>query len=197
MTRGALTRSSRGAVAAGATAAGAASLGAVALGAVALGAIAVGALAVGRLSVGRARLRRVEIGELAVGRLDVGAVGTAGRLTAFARIRAMRGKGDALERLLLEQLAKDDPDALLDRAHRSAIDPDSFLICEFGCRRGGVQAPAADAAIERPAPGGRREGARRGLRSCSGRGRALSDDLTAVLGEAGHARNGGQTGALR
>jgi quinol monooxygenase YgiN len=130
MTRGALTRSSRGAVAAGATAAGAASLGAVALGAVALGAIAVGALAVGRLSVGRARLRRVEIGELAVGRLDVGAVGTAGRLTAFARIRAMRGKGDALERLLLEQLAKDDPDALLDRAHRSAIDPDSFLICE-------------------------------------------------------------------
>ena len=130
MTKGALTKSSRGAVAAGATAAGAASLGAVALGAVALGAIAVGALAVGRLTVGRARLRRVEIGELAVGRLDVGAVGTGGKLAAFARIRSTPGQGDALERFLLEQVAGSDPDTLLDRAHRSRTDPDLFLFCE-------------------------------------------------------------------
>jgi quinol monooxygenase YgiN len=130
MTKGALTKSSRGAVAAGATAAGAASLGAVALGAVALGAIAVGALAVGRLTVGRARLRRVEIGELAVGRLDVGAGGTGAKLTAVARIRAAPGKGDALERLLQDQLDGSEPGTLLHRAHRSRIDPDLFLFCE-------------------------------------------------------------------
>ena len=129
MTKGALSKSSRGAVAAGATAAGAASLGAVALGAVALGAIAVGALAVGRLSVGRARLRRVEIGELAVGRLDVGADAAGGRITAVVRIRAAPGKGDALERLLLDQAAGIVPGSLLHRARRSRTDLDVFLFC--------------------------------------------------------------------
>ncbi len=129
MAERALTKSKRGAVATGASAAGAASVGAMALGAVALGAFAVGALAVGRLSVGRARLRRVEIGELTVGRLDVGADGT-GRLTAVARIHAAPGKGDALERLLLNQAAASGPGSLLFRAHRSRTDPDLFLFYE-------------------------------------------------------------------
>ena len=142
MTKGALSKSSRGAVAAGATAAGAASLGAVALGAVALGAIAVGALAVGRLSVGRARLRRVEIGELAVGRLDVGADAAGGRITAVVRIRAAPGKGDALERLLLDQAAGIEPGSLLHRARRSRTDLDVFLFC---------QSYADEAAFERHA----------------------------------------------
>jgi quinol monooxygenase YgiN len=130
MTRGAMTKSSRGAVATGASAAGAASFGAMALGAVALGAVAVGALAVGRLSVGRARLRRVEIGELTVGRLDVGADGTGGKLAALARIRAAPGKGDALERLLRDHAAASEPGALLYRAHRSPVDPDRFMFHE-------------------------------------------------------------------
>ena len=151
MTKRALTKSSRGAVAAGATAAGAASLGAVALGAVALGAMAVGALAVGRLTVGRARLRRVEIGELAVGRLEVGADGTAGKLTAVARIRTAPGKGDALERLLLDQVAGSDPGTWLHRALRSRRDPDLFLVFESYADEAAferhAQAPRLDALL--------------------------------------------------
>lgn len=97
-------RTSRGAVATGASATGAASLAATAMGAAALGAMAVGALAIGRLTVGRARLRRVEIGELAVGRLEVGARGVPGARVATCRLRAAAGAGDALERLLLDDL---------------------------------------------------------------------------------------------
>ncbi len=130
MERGALTKSSRGAVATGASAAGAASFGAMALGAVALGAVAVGALAIGRLTVGRARLRRVEIGELTVGRLDIGADASGGRLAALARIRAAPGKGDAFERLLRDHAAASAPGALLYRAHRSPVDPDRFMFHE-------------------------------------------------------------------
>ena len=128
-TRTSPTSSGTGAAATGATATGAASLGAMALGAMALGALAVGALAVGRLTVGRARLRRVEIGELTVGRLAIGADG-AGALSALARIRAAPGRGDALERYLLQPDARNEPGTLLYRARRARHDPDLFLFHE-------------------------------------------------------------------
>jgi len=124
------TKSGRGAVATGASATGAASLAAMAMGAVALGAVAVGAVAVGRLTVGRARLRRVEIGELAVGRLEVGADGFAGRPAAVCRVRTVRGKGGALERLILDEMEGSEPGVLPFRAHRSSTDPDLFLFYE-------------------------------------------------------------------
>jgi quinol monooxygenase YgiN len=129
MTRRAVTKSSRGAVATGATAVGASSLGALALGAAALGAFAVGALAIGRLGVGRARLGRVDIGELTVGRLEIGADAAGGRLTALARIHAAPGQGDAFEAFLVKEAASD-PGTLLYRAHRSSSDPDLFLFTE-------------------------------------------------------------------
>jgi hypothetical protein len=115
------TKSSRGAVATGASATGAASLAAMAMGAMALGALAVGAVAIGRLSVGRARLRKVEIGELTVGRLDVRSEGAGGRVAAAARVRAAPGRGDAFERLIVDEAGG------AYRAHRSRVDPDLFL----------------------------------------------------------------------
>ncbi len=148
MTKGALTKSSRGAVATGATAAGAASLGALAVGAVALAAVAVGALAVGRLTVGRARLRRMEIDELTVGRLEVGADASGGTLTAVARIRAVPGMGHALARLLAEEARGSAPGCLLGRAHRSPSDPDAFLFCETYADEAGFDAYAQAAQLE-------------------------------------------------
>jgi quinol monooxygenase YgiN len=152
------TKSSRGAVATGATATGAASLAAMAMGAMALGAIAVGALAVGRLSVGRARLRRVEIGELAVGRLKVGNR-AAGKLTAVCRVRAVPGKGDDLERLVLDEVASSEPGVLPYRAHRSRTDPDFFLFHEARSEAAAsgrrAQVPRFDALL--------RQGVERGL----------------------------------
>jgi quinol monooxygenase YgiN len=128
-------KSARAATATGANATGTAALGALALGAMALGAMAVGALAIGRLSVGRARLRRVEIGELTVGRLEIGLSGRQpGTLTAIIRIRAAPGKGDAMARLLLDHVSSwraDEPGVLLHPPHRSASDPDLFLLCEY------------------------------------------------------------------
>jgi quinol monooxygenase YgiN len=104
------------------------------MGAMALGAMAVGALAIGRLSVGRARLRRVEIGELSVGRLDIGSGDPRpGMLMAVTTIRAASGKGDAMARLLLDQLSvmrTDEPGILLHPPHRSTSDPDLFLLYE-------------------------------------------------------------------
>ena len=147
MTRTALTKFSRGAVATGATAAGAASFGAVALGAVALGALAIGALAVGRLSIGRARLRRVEIGELTVGKLAIGA-DASGNLTAIARIRAAPGQGDALERLLLQQAAGREPGALVRKARRSETDPDLFLFHETYADETAFDRPAQSLQLE-------------------------------------------------
>lgn len=130
MSKGALVKSGRGAVASGASATGAATLAAMALGAVALGAIAVGALAVGRLSVGRARLRRVEIGELAVGRLEIGPEGDSGVSTVVSHVRAAPGKGDDFERLIAEEIAASGEDAPPYRAHRSRTDPELFLFQE-------------------------------------------------------------------
>ena len=134
MDKRALRKSARGATATGANATGTAALGSLALGAMALGAMAVGALAIGRLSVGRARLRRVEIGELAVGRLDIGHSGRQpGMLTVVARIRAAPGKGDAMTRLLLDQLLfrrTDEAGVFLHPPHRSTSDPDLFLLYE-------------------------------------------------------------------
>ena len=158
MTERAPTKSRQGAVATGATATGAASLAAMAMGAVALGAMAVGALAVGRLTVGRARLRRVEIGELAVGRLEVGADGVAGKPAAVCRIRAAPGKGDDLERLVLEEIAGSEPGVLPYRAHRSPTDPDLFLFYETHAKEGPFgrhqQLPRFDALLRQAAEQG-------------------------------------------
>lgn len=137
-------KSARGATATGANATGTAALGTLALGAMALGAMAIGALAIGRLSVGRARLRRVEIGELAVGRLDIGSSGhRSGTLTAITRIRAAPGKGDAMARLLRDQLGRaGEPGSLPHQLQRSTSNPDLFLRYEYY---------ADDAAFERSA----------------------------------------------
>jgi quinol monooxygenase YgiN len=55
-------------------------------------------------------------------------------LTVVAKIRAAKGKGDALAALLTEQAAavrKAEPGCLLYRPHRSAKDPDLFLFYEM------------------------------------------------------------------
>jgi quinol monooxygenase YgiN len=136
----------------------------MAMGAVALGAVAVGAVAVGRLTVGRARLRRVEIGELAVGRLEVGADGFAGKPAAVCRVRTVRGKGDALERLVLDEMEGSEPGALPYRAHRSSTDPDLFMFYE-------TYASEAESARDRRMPrfdALLRQAAERGLVAASG-----------------------------
>lgn len=54
-------------------------------------------------------------------------------LTVVARLRAARGKGDALAALLSEQavvVLKAEPGCLVYRAHRSAKDPELFLFYE-------------------------------------------------------------------
>jgi quinol monooxygenase YgiN len=54
-------------------------------------------------------------------------------LTVVAKIRAAKGKGDALAAVLLEQVAavrKAEPGCLVYRPHRSAKDPDLFLFYE-------------------------------------------------------------------
>ena len=54
-------------------------------------------------------------------------------LTVVARIRAAKGKGDALAALITEQTAavlKAEPGCLVYRLHRSAKDPDLFLFYE-------------------------------------------------------------------
>jgi quinol monooxygenase YgiN len=54
-------------------------------------------------------------------------------LTVVARVRAAKGKGDALAALLTEQAAvvlKAEPGCLVYRAHRSPQDPDQFLFYE-------------------------------------------------------------------
>lgn len=54
-------------------------------------------------------------------------------LTVVARLRAAKGKGDALAALLTEQAAvvlEAEPGCLVYRAHRSAQDPDKFLFYE-------------------------------------------------------------------
>ncbi len=57
----------------------------------------------------------------------------AGALTVVARIRAAKGKGDALAALLTEQttaVLKAEPGCLVYRLHRSTNDPDLFLFYE-------------------------------------------------------------------
>ena len=57
----------------------------------------------------------------------------AGAITVVARIRAAKGKGDALERLLTEQtgaIRKSEPGCLAYRLHRSTRDPELFLFYE-------------------------------------------------------------------
>ena len=54
-------------------------------------------------------------------------------LTVVARIRAAKGKGDALAALITEQTAavlKAEPGCLVYRLHRSAKDPELFLFYE-------------------------------------------------------------------
>jgi quinol monooxygenase YgiN len=57
----------------------------------------------------------------------------AGVLTVVAKIRAAKGKGDALAALLEEQAAvvrKQEPGCLAYRPHRSTTDPDQFIFYE-------------------------------------------------------------------
>jgi quinol monooxygenase YgiN len=54
-------------------------------------------------------------------------------LTVVAKVRAAKGKGDALAALLKEQAAtvrKAEPGCLVYRPHRSAQDPDLFIFYE-------------------------------------------------------------------
>ena len=54
-------------------------------------------------------------------------------LTVVAKIRAAKGKGDALAALLREQagvVRKNEPGCLAYRPHRSSKDPDLFLFYE-------------------------------------------------------------------
>jgi quinol monooxygenase YgiN len=54
-------------------------------------------------------------------------------LTVIAKIRAAKGKGDALAALLKEQVAavrKAEPGCLVYRPHRSTKDPDVFIFYE-------------------------------------------------------------------
>jgi quinol monooxygenase YgiN len=56
-----------------------------------------------------------------------------GLITVVARIRAAKGKGDALAALLVEQAAvvrKAEPGCLVYRPHRSTTDPDLFVFYE-------------------------------------------------------------------
>jgi quinol monooxygenase YgiN len=56
-----------------------------------------------------------------------------GLITIVARIRAAKGKGDALAALLTEQAAvvrKAEPGCLVYRPHRSTTDPDVFVFYE-------------------------------------------------------------------
>ena len=118
----------------GASATGTTALGTLVLGAMAVGAMAVGALAIGRLAVGRAQLRRVEIGELKVGRLDIGTTGRQpGTLVAVARLRAASGKGDAMARVLRDQVSlirANEPETLVYPPQRSASNCDLFVLQE-------------------------------------------------------------------
>ena len=69
-------------------------------------------------------------------------------VTVVARIRAAKGKGDALAALLTEQCAvvrKAEPGCLAYRLHRAADDPDLFLFYE-------TYADAAAFAAHRTAP---------------------------------------------
>jgi quinol monooxygenase YgiN len=55
-------------------------------------------------------------------------------LTVVARLRAARGKGDALAALLVEQAAAvraNEPGCLVYRPHRSTRDPDLFVFYEM------------------------------------------------------------------
>ena len=54
-------------------------------------------------------------------------------LTVVAKIRAAKGKGDALEKLLKEQAAvvrKNEPGCIVYRPHRSRKDPEQFVFYE-------------------------------------------------------------------
>jgi len=56
-------------------------------------------------------------------------------LTVVAKIRAAKGKGDALAALLKEQVAavmKTEPGCIVYRPHRSTKDPDMFIFYEHG-----------------------------------------------------------------
>jgi quinol monooxygenase YgiN len=87
-------------------------------------------------------------------------------LTVVAKIRAAKGKGDALAALLEEQAAavrKAEPGCLVYRPHRSSKDPDVFLFYEqykddaaFALHR---QAPHLAAFRERREQAGLTEGA--------------------------------------
>ena len=72
-------------------------------------------------------------------------------LTVIAKIRAVKGKGDALAALLKEQVAvvtKAEPGLLIYRPHRSSKDPDLFIFYEQYTRLADVL--RKELAAERP-----------------------------------------------
>ncbi len=57
----------------------------------------------------------------------------AGEITLIARMRAPKGKGDALENVLKDMVAvvrREEPGCVAYRPHRSPTDPDQFLFYE-------------------------------------------------------------------
>jgi quinol monooxygenase YgiN len=56
------------------------------------------------------------------------------QVAVIARVRANKGKGDALEALLIEQadtVRREEPDCLVYRVHRSRDDPEVFFFYEL------------------------------------------------------------------
>ena len=86
-------------------------------------------------------------------------------LTVVAKLRAAKGKGDALAAFLSEQAAVvlgAEPGCLVYRAHRSTTDPELFLFYETYVDDSGVRSASQRAAPFRvpPAPGKGRPGRR-------------------------------------
>ena len=69
-------------------------------------------------------------------------------ITVIAKIRAAKGKGDALAALLVEQAAAvraAEPGCLVYRPHRSTKDPDLFMFYEIYADRAALDAHAKGA----------------------------------------------------
>ncbi|MFT3965959.1 MAG: hypothetical protein QM690_08770 [Sphingobium sp.] len=120
----------------GASATGARAIGALAWGSLATGAAAIGALAIGSLAVRRARFGRIEIGTLVIDRLEAGGERQEAP-ASITPIRAVPGKGDVLEGLLLDRVRRLEGNAAGYAVSRSLHDPDLFFL--HGSRDGGEQ----------------------------------------------------------
>ena len=82
-------------------------------------------------------------------------------VTVVARIRAAKGKGDALAALLVEQCAvvrKAEPGCLAYRVHRSTKDPELFLFYETYADDAAFEAHRTAPHLAAIASGGKRRG---------------------------------------